>query len=87
MVLAFQVVHGAIEPVEELVAEEVVINEVELATGVGKRVAVSLTREVHPPAPSVLSASTSLLWVAKLVALEVEVGLTTKGVSKEASDQ
>lgn len=47
-VLALEVVHGAVKLVQELVTEEFVINKIELPTGVGKRVSVALTWEVHP---------------------------------------
>lgn len=83
-VLALQVVHGAVKLVKELVAEEVVINEVELATSMGERVAVALTREVHPPVSSDSLYVIHLLGMAELVALEVEVGLAAKSMCNES---
>lgn len=82
MVLALQVVHGAIKRIEELVTQEIIVHEIELATGVGKGVAVALTREVHPPACQLLDLvrASDVLGVSKLVAFEVEIGFTSKSV-------
>lgn len=76
-VLALESVHLCIKGVEVLVAEQVVIHQIELATGVVERVAVARTGEVHPPV--ILSIKVSrvhLLGVSKLVAFEIQIGLT-----------
>ena len=60
--------HLAVKVVQEVVAEDLVIDKVELAAGVVEAVAVALTREVKP------------FGVSKLVSFEVEVSLTSKTV-------
>lgn len=66
--------HLAVELVEEPVAQEFVIDEVELATSIVEAVVVALAREVEP------------LWVTKLVALEVQVSLASQSM-RDQSDQ
>lgn len=60
--------HLAVKVVQEVVAEDLVIDKVELAASVVEAVAVALTREVKP------------FGVSKLVSFEVEVSLTSKTV-------
>lgn len=64
--------HLAVKLVEELVAEEVVVCEVELAAGIVEAVAVAFTGKVEP------------LWVAKLIALKVQVAFASKTVRDQA---
>ena len=70
-VLVLAQVHRPVKVVEELVTQEVIFRKVELASGVPERVLVALTGEVKP------------LGVAELVALKVEVTLTSQSVGKE----
>lgn len=71
-VLGFALVHGAVEVVKELVPEKVILGQVELAASIPKRVLVSLAGEVEP------------LWVAKFVALEVEISFSAEAMSEES---
>lgn len=70
-VLVLGQVHRPVEVVEVLVTQEAILGKVELASGVPERVLVALAGEVEP------------LRVAELVALEVEVTLTTQGMGEE----
>lgn len=70
-VLVLGKLHGAVELVEELVPQQVVLGEVELAASVPEGVVVAGPREVEP------------FGVAELVALEVQVALAAEGVGDE----
>lgn len=70
-VLVLAQVHRPVKVVEELVTQKTIFRKVELTPGVPERVLVALTGEVKP------------LRVAELIALEVEVTLTSQGVGKE----
>lgn len=48
LVLILQPVHRDVKVVQVTVSQELVIDEIELTSSVGKRVAVTLSREVHP---------------------------------------
>lgn len=48
LVLVFQPVHGHVKLIEIFVTQQLVIHKVELATSMGKRVAVALSWEIHP---------------------------------------
>jgi hypothetical protein len=67
-VFGFDVLHGGVEFVEVLVAEEFVIWEVELAARVPETVVVAFAREVEP------------FWVSEFVAFEVKVAFATESV-------
>ena len=73
-VLLLGPLHLAVELVEEPVAEELVIWEVELAAGVVEAVVVAFAREVEP------------LRVTELVTLKVQIALTSQTVCDQ-SDQ
>jgi hypothetical protein len=89
LVLALELVHDLVKLVEILVAEEVVVNEVELTTGVRKGVAIALTGEIHPPGKDGVSRLFAhvkyqdALGVTELVAFKVQVRLTAQGVYEE----
>jgi hypothetical protein len=64
--------HLGVEFVEVAVAQEGVVDKVELAARVGEGVVVTFAGEVEP------------LWVAELVAFEVEVAFAAEAVGNEA---
>lgn len=71
-VLIFCSLHCCIELIEKLVSQKTIIWKVKLAPRILVAVSVALSWEVKP------------LAMAELVALEVEVSLTTEGVGDEA---
>lgn len=71
-VLLFGPLHLAVELVEVAVAEETVVNKVELAAGVCEAVVVAFTGKVEP------------FWVAELVTFKVEVALASEAVGDQA---
>lgn len=72
-ILRLEMLHSGIKLVEELVSEEAIIHKVELSASIVERVSVSFSWEIEP------------FWMTKLVALKVEVTLTTKGVCKQTN--
>lgn len=71
-VLFLRPLHLPIKLVEELVAKEVVIRQIELSPGIPEAVIIALSREVQP------------LWMAELIAFEIEVPFTSKAVCDES---
>lgn len=74
-VFVFERVHCDIKLPEVLVAEELIVNKIELPPGVGKAIAVPLPGKVHP------------LRMSEFVSFKVKVGLAPKSVNEESGRQ
>lgn len=88
LVLGLEVVHRLVKVVEVPVSEELVVDEVELTTGVHERVAVAFSGEVHPPAQRFGKLllirnrdAADSLGVSELVSFKVQVPFTSESVN------
>lgn len=87
LVLSLESVHGSIKFPEILVSQKMIVDEVELPPGVRKRVAVALSREIHPPEWVGLGRRNTnghSLGVSEFIAFKVEVGLSAERVNQES---
>jgi hypothetical protein len=77
LVRVFEMVHGYIELPKISVPQQLVVDQIELSSSMSKAVAVALSGEIHPSVNQLQSAFSNVLWMTKLVALEIEVAFTT----------
>ena len=69
--LVLQTVHGRVKVVQVTIAEELVVNQIELAASVVIAVAIPCTWEVQP------------LWVSKFIPNEIEIPFSSQRVSQQ----
>jgi len=72
-IFLFCPLHLAVKLVQEAVSQQLVVWQIELTAGIVEAVAVALAWKIEP------------LWMAKFVALEVEVTFTTESVGDQAN--
>jgi hypothetical protein len=77
LVRVFEMVHGYIELPKISVPKQLVVDQIELSSSMSKTVAVALSGEIHPSINQHNRAQSNVLWMTKLVALEIEVAFTT----------
>ena len=86
LVLFVEVLHGGIELVQHLVAQEIIVNEVKLPSRVVERVVVSSTGEVEPFGVTKLVscrvsvASLDVTWYG--LTFEIQVSFSTQRVGQ-----
>ena len=78
LVLVFQPVHGNVKVVQIPVSEQLVVDEIELPSGMCKRIAIAFSREIHPSSVSDTTVRVHLLWMSELVTFEIQVSLTSQ---------